>query len=61
MRAAGVQLLFGICVAQFSGGASWFDSFEFELAQLQIGNAEYSGKLIEIDGQKIEIYRGNYM
>ena len=57
MRTA-VLVLYEVCVAQFSGGPSWFDSFDFELAQLTIGNAEYRGKLIEIDGKKIEIYRG---
>ena len=41
-----------------SGTRQWFDGKVFDLATLNIGDAEYRGKAMDFDGKKIEVYRG---
>lgn len=50
--------VFTLLVGLVFSAEQWFDELEFEKCELELTNGKVGGKVVQIDDQNIEIYRG---
>ena len=53
-----VFLIGRVVTGQFDWSNKWWDRLDYQPSQLTLANGIFNGKVIEVEGNNIEIYRG---